>query len=165
MADYNNPPDKLDGVVSRFEEVSTLITDPNVIGDQKRYVKLTKEYKDLEKLTGATRLYRQLLGNIKEAREVLDTENDEDLRAMAETFAADYEDMTGKAMEIVVGTVEDTAEGEFYFELTDDEMREYYASLAAKHGGRITGRYRNAIYFILDEEHHYRLEKFKEAGQ
>ncbi len=40
-------------------------------------------------------------------------------------------------------------------ELTDDEMREYYASLAAKHGGRITGRYRNAIYFILDEEHHY----------
>ena len=40
-------------------------------------------------------------------------------------------------------------------ELTDEEMTEYYASLAAKHGGRITGRYRNAIYFILDEEHHY----------
>ena len=40
-------------------------------------------------------------------------------------------------------------------ELTDDEMREYYAALAERHGGRITGRYRNAIYFILDEEHHY----------
>ena len=40
-------------------------------------------------------------------------------------------------------------------ELTDDEMREHYAALAAKYGGRITGRYRNAIYFILDEEHHY----------
>lgn len=40
-------------------------------------------------------------------------------------------------------------------ELTDDEMREYYASLAAMHGGRITGRYRNAIYFIQDENHHY----------
>lgn len=40
-------------------------------------------------------------------------------------------------------------------ELTDDEMIEYYASLAERHGGRITGRYRNAIYFILDEEHHY----------
>lgn len=38
---------KLEGLVSRFEEVSTLITDPNVISDQKRYVKLTKEYKDL----------------------------------------------------------------------------------------------------------------------
>ena len=40
-------------------------------------------------------------------------------------------------------------------ELTDDEMIAYYASLAERHGGRITGRYRNAIYFILDEEHHY----------
>ena len=40
-------------------------------------------------------------------------------------------------------------------ELTDVEMTEYYAALAHKHGGRITGRYRNAIYFILDENHHY----------
>lgn len=40
-------------------------------------------------------------------------------------------------------------------ELTDDEMIAYYASLAEKYGGRITGRYRNAIYFILDENHHY----------
>lgn len=40
-------------------------------------------------------------------------------------------------------------------ELTDDEMIQYYSSLAESHGGRITGRYRNAIYFILDENHHY----------
>lgn len=40
-------------------------------------------------------------------------------------------------------------------ELTDDEMQVYYASLAKQHGGTITGRYRNAIYFILDEKHHY----------
>lgn len=40
-------------------------------------------------------------------------------------------------------------------ELTDDEMIAYYASLAERHGGRITGRYRNAIYFILDAKHHY----------
>ena len=40
-------------------------------------------------------------------------------------------------------------------ELTDDEMIEYYAALAERHGEKITGRYRNAIYFILDEEHHY----------
>lgn len=40
-------------------------------------------------------------------------------------------------------------------ELTDDEMIEYYAALAKQHGGKITGRYRNAIYFILDENHHY----------
>lgn len=74
---------RLDGIESRFEEVSTLITDPSVIADMKRYVRLTKEYKDLEKLTNATRRYRNLLGNIKEAREILDSENDEEMRAMA----------------------------------------------------------------------------------
>ena len=40
-------------------------------------------------------------------------------------------------------------------ELTDDEMIEYYGSLAERHNGKITGRYRNAIYFILDENNHY----------
>lgn len=40
-------------------------------------------------------------------------------------------------------------------ELTDDEMIQYYASLAKQHNGKITGRYRNAIYFIMDENHHY----------
>ncbi len=74
---------RLDGIEARFEEVSTLITDPSVIADMKRYVRLTKEYKDLEKLTGATRRYRNLLGNIQEAREILETENDDDMRAMA----------------------------------------------------------------------------------
>ena len=74
---------RLDGIEARFEEVGTLITDPSVIADMKRYVRLTKEYKDLEKLTGATRRYRNLLGNIQEAREILETENDDDMRAMA----------------------------------------------------------------------------------
>ena len=39
--------EKLDGLRGRFDEVSTLITDPNVIAEQQRYVRLTKEYKDL----------------------------------------------------------------------------------------------------------------------
>ena len=74
---------RLDGIESRFEEVSTLITDPDVISDMKRYVRLTKEYKDLEKLVDTTRRYRNLLNNISEARDVLDSENDEELREMA----------------------------------------------------------------------------------
>lgn len=82
MAD-NSLLTRLDGIESRFEEVSTLITDPDVISDMKRYVRLTKEYKDLEKLVNATRRYRTLVANIEDAREVLDTESDEELRAMA----------------------------------------------------------------------------------
>ena len=53
MAENNTLLEKLDGLVSRFEEVSTLITDPNVIADQKRYVKLTKEYKELNEIIKA----------------------------------------------------------------------------------------------------------------
>ena len=74
---------RLDGIESRFEEVATLITDPSVIQDMKRYVRLTKEYKELEKLTSVTRHYRTLLGNIDEAHEVLASENDPELRQMA----------------------------------------------------------------------------------
>jgi len=40
-------------------------------------------------------------------------------------------------------------------ELNDDEMIQHYATLSQRYGGKIIGRYRNAIYFILDEEHHY----------
>ena len=42
---------KLEGLLIRFEEVGTLITDPAVIGDMKRYVKLNKEYRELEKIS------------------------------------------------------------------------------------------------------------------
>jgi len=74
---------RLDGIEARFEEVSTLITDPSVISDMKRYVRLTKEYKDLERLTLTTRKYRGALANIEEAREVLENESDAELREMA----------------------------------------------------------------------------------
>lgn len=74
---------RLDGIESRFEEVSTLITDPAVIADMQRYVRLNKEYRELEKLTGATRRYRSLLDNITEARQILDSETDDEMRLMA----------------------------------------------------------------------------------
>lgn len=74
---------RLEGIDARFEEVSTLITDPSVIADMRRYVRLTKEYKDLERLVAATRRYRNLLGNVEEARQVLETERDDELRTLA----------------------------------------------------------------------------------
>lgn len=40
-------------------------------------------------------------------------------------------------------------------ELNDEEMILHYSALASRHGGRLTGQYRNAIYFILDDKHHY----------
>ena len=83
MADNSTILEKLDGLVARFEEISTLITDPAVIADQKRYVKLTKEYKELDDLMKARKEYMQLLGNIEEARNILANESDADMREMA----------------------------------------------------------------------------------
>lgn len=74
---------RLDGIESRFEEVSTLITDPAVIADMKRYVRLSKEYKDLEKLTAVTRRYRGLIDDVEEAKAILAAESDADMRQMA----------------------------------------------------------------------------------
>ena len=74
MADNSTILEKLDGLVARFEETSTLITDPAVIADQKRYVKLTKEYKELDDLMKARKEYIQLLGNIEEAKNILANE-------------------------------------------------------------------------------------------
>ncbi|MDE6299017.1 MAG: peptide chain release factor 1, partial [Muribaculaceae bacterium] len=62
---------------------ATLITDPAVIADQKRYVRLTKEYHDLEKILQAERCYRDLLANVEEAKAIVAGETDEELRAMA----------------------------------------------------------------------------------
>ena len=74
---------RLDGIENRFEEVSTLISDPSVIADMKRYVRLNKEYHDLERLVGTTKRYRTLLANISEAREALESESDPEMRQMA----------------------------------------------------------------------------------
>ncbi|MCF0195156.1 MAG: PCRF domain-containing protein, partial [Bacteroidaceae bacterium] len=60
--------EKLDGLEARFEEVSTLITDPNVIAEQSRFVRLTKEYKELEDLMRARKEYVNLLGNLEESK-------------------------------------------------------------------------------------------------
>ena len=84
--------DKLDGLVSRFEEVSTLITDPAVIADQKRYVTLTKEYKNLEDIVNARKEYIQCLNGLEEAKELFAMEDDPDMKEMArEEIAANEE--------------------------------------------------------------------------
>lgn len=75
--------ERLDGLDAKFEEISTLITDPAVIADQKRYVKLTKEYHDLEKILKTANKYRTAVNNIDEAKALIAGETDEEMRQMA----------------------------------------------------------------------------------
>ena len=74
---------KLEAIHFRFVEVGTMITDPEIISNMDRYVKLNKEYRDLEILDERYKEYRNLIENIKSSRELLITETDSEMREMA----------------------------------------------------------------------------------
>jgi peptide chain release factor 1 len=75
--------EKLEGLQHKFDEISTLITDPAVISDQKRFIKLNKEYHDLELILRAKDEYQLALSHLAEAKEILETESDPEMREMA----------------------------------------------------------------------------------
>ena len=74
---------RLDIVKQRFDEVSDLIIQPNIIADQKRYVQLTKEYKELKQLMDKREEYIIVTGNIAEAEEIIKDGSDEEMTEMA----------------------------------------------------------------------------------
>ena len=97
--DNNSILQKLDGLEARFEEVSTLITDPDVIADQNRFVKLTKEYKDLGDIMDARKRYIACLNGIKEAKDILANESDPEMKEMAREELAANEELQPKLEE------------------------------------------------------------------
>ena len=74
---------RLDIVKQRFDEVSDLIIQPNIIADQKRYVQLTKEYKELKQLMDKRQEYIIVTANIAEAEEIIKDGSDEEMTEMA----------------------------------------------------------------------------------
>jgi peptide chain release factor 1 len=74
--------EKLEGIKLRFEEVATQITDPEVISNTKKYIKLNKEYKELEKVVEVYKVYKNILENIGNAKEML-KEDDPEMKEMA----------------------------------------------------------------------------------
>ncbi len=75
--------DRLEGVKIRFEEVAQQINDPAVMSDVQRFIKLNKEYKNLEPLMEAYKNYKNVLSNLNSAREILNQEKDDEMREMA----------------------------------------------------------------------------------
>ena len=76
--------DKLNIVEQRFNEVSDLIIQPDIISDRKRYIKLNKEYKDLGLIVEKKKYFDRLLLNIEEAEEICKNEKDEEMIEMAQ---------------------------------------------------------------------------------
>jgi len=75
--------DKLEAIKSRFVEVSQKLIEPDVMADMNNYSKLSKEYKDLEKIVKRYEAYKKILGNIKSAKSLLEIEKDPEFREMA----------------------------------------------------------------------------------
>lgn len=75
--------DKLRIVKQRFDEVSDLIIQPDIITDQKRYVQLNKEYKDLKQIVDLGAVYEEVLANRDEAKEIISDGSDAEMVEMA----------------------------------------------------------------------------------
>ena len=121
--------DRLEGVKSRFVEVGELLTQPDVLSDMDRYIKLNREYKDLQPIIEAFEKYKLTLTNITSTKELLSTEKDEEMKEMAKAeleeliasipamedeikfllIPADPEDDKNAVMEIRAGTGGDEA--------------------------------------------------------
>jgi peptide chain release factor 1 len=75
--------DKLIGVKARFIEVGKLLIDPSVMSDMDKYIKLNKEYKELEPIIEAYDEYKLIISNIDDAKNILSKEKDGEMREMA----------------------------------------------------------------------------------
>ena len=89
--------ERLEGVKTRFIEVSELLTQPDIHSDMKKYVKLSKEYKDLLPIIESYERYKLALSNLTSAKEILASEKDEEMREMAK---AEVDDLNSRLPEM-----------------------------------------------------------------
>ena len=75
--------EKLEAIYQRFKEIEQEMNDPGVMADMKKFIKLNKDYKDLQQVVSAYKEYKNVLDNIQSTRELLKTEKDEEFREMA----------------------------------------------------------------------------------
>jgi len=75
--------DKLATIHNRWLNISEQMTDPDVISDMKKFVKLNKDYRDLEPIVEAYKEYKDIVENEASTREILENEKDEEFRDMA----------------------------------------------------------------------------------
>lgn len=75
--------DKLEAIYDRWNGIADEMSNPDVMSDIQRFVKLNKDYKELTPIVDAYKKYRDLVGNLNTSKEILATEKDEELREMA----------------------------------------------------------------------------------
>jgi peptide chain release factor 1 len=75
--------DKLSEIHDRYLEVEKLISSPDAMNDMKSYIQFSKEYKDLEPIIRAYKKYKNLVGNIADAKDIISTTDDPEMKEMA----------------------------------------------------------------------------------
>src|SRR5882757_4228802 len=75
--------EKLEAIKARFDNLGVALTNPEIVSDNKRFSQISKEYRKLEKIVDVYKIYRNCLDSTEFAREVLETESDDELRTMA----------------------------------------------------------------------------------
>ena len=75
--------DKLSEIHDRYLEVEKLISSPDAMNDMKSYIQYSKEYKDLEPIIRAYKKYKNLVGNIADAKDIISTTDDPEMKEMA----------------------------------------------------------------------------------
>lgn len=182
MAD-NSILKRLEGLDLKYEEIGLLITDPDIISDRKRYAKLTKEYRDLQKIVNASKEYKLILDRINEAKDVIENEEDEEIKILAKEELEEYnarlpemeenikfllvppdpEDSKNACVEIRGGTGGDEAA------LFAGDLFRMYQKFAESKGWKLevtsvnegtAGGYKE-IFFTLSGEDVYRVMKYE----
>lgn len=88
--------DKLREFKQQYEEIEQQMSDPEIIADRKRFIKLNKDYKDLQPLVKAHDEYDELLSNIASAEEIIKNESDEEFVKMARDELQEFKEKKEK---------------------------------------------------------------------
>lgn len=83
----------LEGIHARFKEVELLLSSPEIASDMKQFTKLNKEYSDLKQIVEHYFEYKNLIGNLKEAKEMLEISDDPEMKELAKE---EFETLTSR---------------------------------------------------------------------
>lgn len=84
--------DKISGLHKKLESIQEQITDPSIMSDMKKYVQLSKEFKEIGPVVKAGDKYKKMVEDYDSAKEILQNEKDEELREMAKEEVAELEE-------------------------------------------------------------------------
>jgi len=79
--------EKLEAIYKRYKEIEEQMNNPAVVADMKKFIKLNKDYKELQQVVNAYKQYKNVLDNIHSTKELLKTEKDEEFKAEVKELA------------------------------------------------------------------------------